>query len=97
MPLHDSGPRSPSYIVRILHENKTQYKVLWSQPEGSPAVSNENRSWLDTHADYMGVVLAWRRERQQRQQQQDKGGADEGNDSELASEEVSGEEEEVLS
>jgi hypothetical protein len=97
VPLHDSGPRSPSYIVRILHENKTQYKVLWSQPEGSPAVSNENRSWLDTHADYMGVVLAWRRERQQRQQQQDKGGADEGNDSELASEEVSGEEEEVLS
>jgi hypothetical protein len=47
-PLRDGGAHSPSRIVRILHANKHQYKVLWSQPEGSPAVTQERRSRLDS-------------------------------------------------
>ena len=86
-PLSSSGARSPSRIVRILHANKKQYKVLWSQPVGSPAVTYENRSSLDKQAEDIEVVLAWRREQLQQQppqqsvEQQENGGADTRTDS----------------
>jgi hypothetical protein len=87
VPLRDGGSRSPSRIVRILHENKTQYKVLWSQPKGSPAVTREARRWLDSQAEYIDVVLAWRREQQQGHEQPEESGADAGTESDWAADE----------
>ena len=69
-PLRAGGASAPSTIVRILHANKNQYKVLWSEPQGSPAVSRVSRSWLDSQAEYMSVARAWRAEQQQQQRQQ---------------------------
>ena len=90
VPLRDSGATSPSRIVRILHANKNQYKVLWSQPEGNPAVTREARSWLDSQAEYMDVVNAWRRKQQedQDQEQPQDSGADAGTDGDSAADDA---------
>ena len=38
------------------------YRVKYSQPAANPEVQTVARTWLDKHADYAELVLAFRRE-----------------------------------
>ena len=60
----------------ILDENKTKYRVRWSEPEGNPEVTWELKSWLLRQAEYISVVAEYteRLEKEQQQQHEEEGG-----------------------
>jgi hypothetical protein len=51
---------SPSRIVEIINEKKNTYEVVWSQPVGNPTVSRVSKNHMNTQAEYVDIVLAWR-------------------------------------
>ena len=61
-PARSTGTRG-SYITKILGTaGLARYRVQWSEPEGNPAVTTELRTWLDTSAEYVSVVRAYRQQ-----------------------------------
>ena len=77
-----------SCITKILGTIGTaRYRVRWSQPEGNPAESNVSRNWLDTRAEYVDVVLAFR---QQQLAEAIQLSGDEGDDAGMEVEETEG-------
>ena len=85
----DGATPNPSRILRILSENKTHYRVQWSQPEANPEVGPVTIQWMNRQAAYKEVVEKWWHEQEQQQQQQDEAGSvveeDEGEDSSMSS------------
>ena len=54
----------PSDIACILRENKLQYRVRYTQPEANPEELWVSKKRVDTQAEYIGIVRAWREQQQ---------------------------------
>ena len=60
-----------SHITEIFSVNKTHYTVRWSEPAGAPAESKERIKVMDTQAEYIDIVNAFRAKQQAEQAQDD--------------------------
>jgi transposase InsO family protein len=56
------------HMVRIVAQQGKRYRVEWSQPEEAPERTWELMSKLDSRAEYVELVLAWRAQQEQQEQ-----------------------------
>ena len=68
IPFLISGLLLLQHMVRIVAQQGKRYRVEWSQPEEAPERTWELMSKLDSRAEYVELVLAWRAQQEQQEQ-----------------------------
>ena len=54
-----TSQRAYQHMVRIIGENRLNYRVQWSQPEAKPAETWERKTVLEHRYEYMEMVWRW--------------------------------------